>query len=83
MEQVRAFVEGSEPVDCKPKDRASAYARSCGGTLARLDCHRLGRADRGCVGAYIRKARGLSPAQITLLIRQQAETGAVEDRRAR
>ena len=26
MEQVRAFIEGSEPVDYKPKDRACAYA---------------------------------------------------------
>ena len=31
MEQVRAFVEGSEPVDYKPKDRASArHSRASG-----------------------------------------------------
>ena len=82
MEQVRAFVEGSEPVDYQPKDRASAYA-FVRRTLATFDYHRLGRADRGCVRAYIGKARGFSAAQISRLIRQQAETGAVVDRRAR
>ena len=82
MEQVRAFVEGSEPVDCQPKDRGSAYA-FVRRTLAAFDYHRLGRADRGCVRAYIGKARGFSAAQISRLIRQQAETGAVADRRAR
>ena len=82
MEQVRAFVEGSGPVDYKPMDRASVYA-FVSRALARFDYHLLGRADRGCARAYIRKACGLSPAQITRLIRQQAETGAVEDRRGR
>ena len=82
MEQVRAFVEGSEPVDYQPKDRASAYA-FVRRTLAAFDYHRLGRADRGCVRAYIGKACGFSAAQISRLIRQQAETGAVVDRRAR
>ena len=82
MEQVRAFVEGSEPVDHQPKDRASAYA-FVRRTLAAFDYHRLGRADRGCVRAYIGKACGFSAAQISRLIRQQAETGAVVDRRAR
>ena len=82
MEQVRTFVEGSEPVDYQPKDRASAYA-FVRRTLAAFDYHRLGRADRGCVRAYIGKACGFSAAQISRLIRQQAETGAVVDRRAR
>ena len=82
MEQVRAFVEGSEPVDYQPKDRGSAYA-FVRRTLAAFDYHRLGRADRGCVRAYIGKACGFSAAQISRLIRQQAETGAVVDRRAR
>ena len=82
MEQVRAFVEGSEPVDYKPKDRASAYA-FVRRTLVGLRYDRLGRADRGCVRAYIGKVCGFSPAQITRLVRQQAQTGVVEDRRTR
>ena len=82
MEQVRAFVEGSEPVDYKPQDRAAAYA-FVGRTAAKFDYHLLGRADRGCVRAYIGKVCGFSPAQISRLLKQHAETGAVEDRRAR
>ena len=82
MERVRAFVEGSEPVDYQPKDRASAYA-FVRRTLVAFDYDRLGRADRGCVRAYIGKVCGFSPAQITRLVRQQAQTGVVEDRRVR
>ena len=82
MEQLRAFVEGSEPVDYEPKDRAAAY-ELVRRTLARFDYHLLGRADRGCVRAYIGKVCGFSAAQTTRLIRQHAETGALEDRRAR
>ena len=52
-------------------------------TLVRFDSARLGRADRGRVRAYIGKVCGFSPAQITRWVRQQAGTGAVEDRRAR
>ena len=74
IEQFRAFVEGSEAVDYKPKDRAAAYdlVRR---TLARFDCHRLGRADRGCVRAYIGKVCGFSTVQTTRLIRQQEVHG--------
>ena len=81
MEQVRAFVEGSAPVDYKPKDRAARhdFVRR---TAVKFDYHLLGRADRGCVRAYIGKVCGYSPAQISRLLRQHAETGAVEDRRA-
>ena len=82
MEQLRAFVEGAEAVDCQPKDRAAAY-ELVRRALVRFDYHRLGRADRGCVRAYIGKVCGFSAAQTTRLIRQQAETGVVVDRRAR
>ena len=82
MEQVRAFVEGSEPVDYKPEDQAARYA-FVRKTAVKFDYHLLGRADRGCVRAYIGKVCGFSPAQISRLLRQQAETGVVEDRRAR
>ena len=52
-------------------------------TAAKFDYHRLGRADRSRVRAYIGKVCGFSPAQTSRLLRQHAETGAVEDRRAR
>ena len=82
MEQVRAFVEGSEPVDYKPEDQAARYA-FVRKTAAKFDYHLLGRGDRGCVRAYIGKVCGFSPARISRLLRQHAETGAVEDRRGR
>ena len=82
LEQVRAFVEGSEPVDYPPEERRSAY-EFVRRTLVRFGYPRLGRADRGCLRAYLGKACGFSPAQISRLIRQQVETGVVEDRRAR
>ena len=82
IEQVRAFVEGSEPVDYRPRDRASVYAFVRRAAVA-FDYRRLGRADKGVVRAYIGKVCGLSPAQISRLLRQQAETGLVEDRRGR
>ena len=82
MEQVRAFVEGSEPVDYQPEDRRSAY-EFVYRTLTRFDYHRLGRADRGCLRTYIRTVCGVSPAQTSRLVRQQAQTGGIEDRRSR
>ena len=52
-------------------------------TLVRFDHHLLGRAEQGCVRAYVRKVCGFSPARITRLIRRQAKTGAVAERRGR
>ena len=82
IEQLKAFVAGSAPVDCKPLDRESAYdfVRR---TLVAFDYHRQGKGDRGCVRRYIVKVTGLSPAQLTRLVARHAETGAVVDLRAR
>ena len=82
MEQVRAFVEGSGPVDYQPEDRRCAY-EFVRRPPVRVASPLLGRAARGCVRAYIGKACGVSPAQTSRLVRQQAETGVVADRRAR
>ena len=82
IEQVRAFVEGSEPVDYRPQDRASAYA-FVRRTAAAFEYHLPGRVDKGIVRVCIGKVCGFSPAQISRLLRQQAETGVVEDRRGR
>ena len=49
IEQVKAFVGGSEPVDCKPLDRA-------------FDYHRLGKAERGWVRRYIARMTSFSAA---------------------
>ena len=61
MGQVRAFVEGFEPVDYKPKDRASACAiRAAHAGGVRL---RPGRSRRPGLRAYIDKMCGFSPGQ--------------------
>ena len=82
IEQVQAFVVGTESVDCTLQDRESAYdfVRR---TLVAFGYHRLGKSDRGWVRRYIVKVTGFSPAQLTRLVARHAETGAVVDLRAR
>lgn len=80
LEQVRAFLGGSEPVDFDLDDRDSAYVflrRS----LERLRYHHLGKPDKGLVKAYLAKVTGLSRAQLTRLIAQHRRTGDIRDRR--
>ena len=79
-EQVRAFLDGSEPVDFNPVSRDEAYA-FVSRTLTRFDYARLGKPDRGLVKRFLGNATGLSRAQLTRLVRQFAKTGQVVDRR--
>ncbi len=80
LEEVRAFMEGNEPVDIKLADRASAYD-FIRRTLVRFGYHAEGKAAKGLLKAYIGKATGLSRSQVTRLIRQHRESGEVRDRR--
>ena len=80
LEQVRAFVDGSEPVDFAVSDREGIY-RLIRRTLVRLGYSRLGKADKGLVKRYLGKVTGLSRAQLTRLIAQHRATGRIEDRR--
>ena len=80
LEEVRAFVEGSEAVDFVVSDRAGIY-RLVRRTLVRLEYHRLGKAGKGLVKRYLGKVTGLSRAQLTRLIAQHRSTGRIEDRR--
>ena len=80
LEQVRAFVEGSEPVGFAGAGREGIYAL-VRRTLVRLDYHRLGKADKGLVRRYLAKVTGLSRAQLTRLIGRHRRTGRIEDRR--
>lgn len=81
MEQVRAFLEGSEAVDYQHRDRAGAYA-FVRELLVRLGHATLGRRDRGAVLRFLAKTTGLSKAQVDRLVRQWRETGGIEDRRS-
>ncbi len=80
LEEVRAFVEGSEAVDFAVSDREGIY-RLIRRTLVRLDYPCLGKADKGLVKRYLGKVTGLSRAQLTRLIAQHRVTGRIEDRR--
>ena len=80
LEEVRAFVEGSGPVDIKLADRESAYD-FIRRTLVRFGYHGAGRAAKGLLRAYLGKTTGLSRAQVARLIRRHRDTGTVEDRR--
>jgi len=80
LEEVRAFVEGSEAMDFVVSDRAGIY-RLVRRTLVRLEYHRLGKAGKGLVKRYLGKVTGLSRAQLTRLIAQHRSTGRIEDRR--
>ena len=80
LEQVRAFVEGSDGLDFIGSDRPSRndFVRR---VLVKFGHGTLGKADKGLVKRFLGKATGLSRAQLTRLVRQRAETGRVEDRR--
>ena len=80
LEQVRAFVEGSEGLDFAVADRSSRndFVRRM---LVKFDYAALGKADKGLMKRFLGKATGLSRAQLTRLIGQRAKTGRIVDRR--
>ena len=88
LDQVRAFVEGSEAVDPRfhggrlhgGPSRGSVYV-FVRRALVRLDYGRLGKSDKGLVRRYLAKVTGRSRAQPTRLTGQHRETGRIEDRR--
>ena len=80
LDQVRAFVEGSEAVDFMGADQESVY-EFVRRALVRLDYGQLGKSDKGLVRRYLAKVTGRSRAQLTRLIGQHRETGRIEDRR--
>ena len=80
LEQVRAFVEGSEGLDFAGVDRDSRndFVRRM---LVKFDYGALDKGGKGLLRRFLLKATGLSRAQLTRLIGQQAATGRVVDRR--
>lgn len=66
LEQIRAFLEGTEEVVIQAQDRDERYAM-VEQVLRQQDYMRLGRAAKGLVRRYLGKVTGLSRAQITRL----------------
>ena len=80
LDQIRAFLEGSEPTDFRFAGRDSAYdfVRRM---LVRFEFHGLKRDEKGLVKRFIEKVTGYSRAQVTRLIRQHRRTGGIRDHR--
>ncbi len=80
MEQVRAFVAGTQGVEFKVPNRLERR-RWITQHLEQLGYERPGRKDKGMVLRYLRRIMGYSRQQMTRPIRQSRETGSPEDRR--
>lgn len=76
LEQIRAFLAGSEDVRFSGRNRADVY-RWTERTLVRLEYASLRRDGKGLVRRYMARMTGLSRAQITRLIASYAKTGQV------
>ena len=82
LQQIRAFLEGSEPADFELFDRPSTYA-FVRRTLVRFEYHSLRKPAKGLVKRYIEKVTGRSRAQVTRLVAQHRRTGHIRDHRGR
>jgi transposase InsO family protein len=82
LDEIRAFLAGSVPVDFEVPSREEAYGW-VEASLRQLGYLRLGKADKGLVKQYLGKLSGLSRAQMTRLVKQYRDTGYVRDRRGR
>lgn len=80
MDQVRAFLEGTEQVDFEVPSRAERLAYIAR-MLAQFTYWRLGRRDKGLLVRFLCRITGYSRQQMTRLIAQYRETGRVVDRR--
>lgn len=80
LAQVRAFVEGNEPVSFTLTDRTAAHLWMTE-TLKQFRYPHCTRADKGLLRRYLAKVTGLSRAQVTRAITQFCLTGVIEDRR--
>jgi hypothetical protein len=78
QEQIREFLGSSGEIDFAGRVRAEVYGWT-GRVLVAQQFAGLSKKERGLVRAYIGKMTGLSPAQITRLIRMYLDTGFVQE----
>src|ERR1039458_7465186 len=79
QEQIQEFLESSAESEFAGRGRAEIYAWTERVVVAQ-EFARLSRKERGLIRAYIGKMTGLSPAQITRLIRTYLDSGSVQER---
>lgn len=82
LQQVRAFLDGSQPLGFAAPDRKAAYG-FIEEQLRRFAYLRQGKAERGLLQRYLQKVTGLSRAQMTRLIGRFRQEGRIRDRRGR
>src|ERR1019366_2995115 len=76
-EPIREFLESSAEIEFAGQGRTQIYAWTERVVVAH-EYARLSKKERGLIRAYIGKMTGLSPAQITRLIRTYLDTGRVQ-----
>src|SRR5258708_2647736 len=82
LEQIRAFLEGSEEVRFEAEGQAGLY-EWVSRTLRGQGYDRVPKKGKGLVKRYVAKMTGLSGAQVTRLISQYDATGEVKLKRQR
>jgi len=82
LEQIRAFLQASEPVRFEGRNREEVYGW-VNQALRHQDYERLDRGGRGLVRRYVEKMTGLSRAQVTRLIGQYLDGEEVKPKRYR
>lgn len=81
LDQIRRYLKLNQTPGLQTDRRESIYA-FIRQTLERFDYHRLRKADKGLVKAFLAQATGFSRAQLTRLIAQHRATGTIRDHRA-
>jgi len=76
LEQIQAFLEGSQELQFEASDRQELYAWT-ERTLVQQEYGSMGRRERGLVRLYVAKMTGLGRAQVTRLISQYKASGQV------
>ncbi|HUQ94861.1 MAG TPA: hypothetical protein VM120_24495 [Bryobacteraceae bacterium] len=82
LEQIQAFLEGSEEVQFAARNQAEVYSWT-EEILRKQRYGDLEKKGKGLVRRYIQKVTGHSRAQVTRLIRQFLDSGAVKVRRGK
>lgn len=82
LEQMQAFLEGSEEIRFEASGQADLYEWVCL-TLRQQGYRGLPKPGKGLVKRYIRKMTGLGRAQVTRLVSQYVETGEVKPKPGR
>jgi hypothetical protein len=80
LEQLQAFVQATAQVEFAPAEGEEARYAHIEAVLKRLGYRRLGRRHKGLVRRYLMRTTGYSRQQVTRLVRQFRERGALAKR---